>query len=103
GLGSRFGRPLAFSCVVAVGAALVVALSLTPAMALTLFRNAPLLRKESPVIRWLGTRYQALLGRLTRTPKPAFLAVLLLAVVGAVVVPQLRQSPVPLFKETDFL
>ena len=103
GLGSRFGRPLAFSYVVAVAGALLVALTLTPALALTLYRNAPLLRRESPVIRWLGTRYQALLGRLTRTAKPAFAAVVLLAVVGAVVVPQLQQSPVPLFKETDFL
>src|SRR5438270_406321 len=75
GLGSRFGRPLAFSYVVAVLAALVVALTLTPALAVALFRHAPLLRKESPVIRWLGTRYQALLERLTRTARPAFLAV----------------------------
>src|SRR5207248_2682413 len=37
GLGSRFGRPLALSYVVAVVAALVVALSLTPALALTPF------------------------------------------------------------------
>jgi len=103
GLGNRFGRPLAFSYVVAVAAALLVALTLTPALALTVFRNAPLLRRESPVIRWLGTRYQSLLGRLTRTARPAFAAVVLLAVAGAVVVPQLHQSPVPLFKETDFL
>src|SRR5581483_10862868 len=71
GLGNRFGRPLAFSYVVAVAAALLVALTLTPALALTVFRNAPLLRRESPVIRWLGTRYQSLLGRLTRTARPA--------------------------------
>lgn len=35
--------------------------------------------------------------------KPALLIVAVLAVAGVVVVPQLRQSPVPLFKETDFL
>jgi Cu/Ag efflux pump CusA len=68
-----------------------------------LFSRAPLLRRESPVVRWLGARYERGLTGAIRSPGPAFLAVVLLAVAGAVVVPQLRPSPVPLFKETDFL
>ncbi|HEV8626141.1 MAG TPA: efflux RND transporter permease subunit, partial [Acidimicrobiia bacterium] len=84
-------------------AALAVALSVAPALAFVLFSRAPLLRRESPVVRWLGARYEGLLTRVTRTARPAFLTVVVLAVAGPVVVPQLRQSPVPLFKETDFL
>ena len=103
GLGSRFGRPLALSYVVAVAAALLVALTVAPALALVLFSRSPLVRRESPIVRWLGARYERLLTRATRSAKPAFLTVVVLAVAGAVVVPQLRQSPVPLFKETDFL
>lgn len=103
GLGSRFGRPLALSYVGAVAAALVVALTVAPALAFLLFSRAPLLRRESPVVRWLGSRYEGALTRATRSAKPAFLTVVALAVAGAVVVPQLQQSPVPLFKETDFL
>jgi CzcA family heavy metal efflux pump len=103
GLGSRFGRPLALSYAVAVGSALVVALTVAPALAFVLFSRAPLLRRESPVIRWLGGRYERVLSRATRSAKPALLAVVALAVAGAAIVPQLRQSPVPLFKETDFL
>jgi len=103
GLGSRFGRPLALSYAVAVAAALVVALSLAPALAFVLFSRAPLLRRESPIVRWLGGRYERILTRATRSAKPVLLTVTALAVVGAAVVPQLRQSPVPLFKETDFL
>jgi CzcA family heavy metal efflux pump len=103
GLGSRFGRPLALSYVLALAAALAVTLTVTPALALAVFSGAPLLRRESPVIRWLGSRYQGLLARATRSPRPAFLAVVLIALAGVVVVPQLRHSPVPLFKETDFL
>ncbi len=103
GLGSRFGRPLALSYVGAVAAALVVALTVAPALAFVLFSRAPLLRRESPVVRRLGARYESLLARTTRSAKPAFLVVAALAVAGVVVVPQLQQSPVPLFKETDFL
>src|SRR2546421_8582729 len=54
GLGSRFGRPLALSYAVAVAAALVVALSVAPSLAFVLFSRAPLLRRESPVLPWLG-------------------------------------------------
>ncbi|HEV8625083.1 MAG TPA: efflux RND transporter permease subunit, partial [Acidimicrobiia bacterium] len=66
GLGSRFGRPLALSYAVAVAAALAVALSVAPALAFVLFSRAPLLRRESPVVRWLGARYEGLLTRVTR-------------------------------------
>jgi CzcA family heavy metal efflux pump len=103
GLGSRFGRPLALSYAVAVASALAVALTVAPALAFVLFSRAPMLRRESPVVRWLGTRYERLLTRLTRSARPALLTVVVLAVAGVVVVPQLRESPVPLFKETDFL
>ena len=103
GLGSRFGRPLALSYVGAVAAALVMALTVAPALAFVLFSRAPLLRRESPVVRWLGARYEVVLTRATRSARPAFLTVAVLAVAGVVVVPQLQQSPVPLFKETDFL
>ena len=103
GLGSRFARPLALSYAVAVAAALVVALTVAPALAFVLFSRAPLLRRESPIVRWIGVRYERVLTRATRSARPAVLTVVLLAVAGVVVVPQLRQSPVPLFKETDFL
>src|SRR5204862_5739662 len=60
-------------------------------------------RRESPVVRWLGARYEGVLTRATRSTRPVFLTIVVLAVAGTAVVPQLRQSPVPLFKETDFL
>jgi CzcA family heavy metal efflux pump len=103
GLGSHFGRPLALSYALSVAAALVVALTVTPALSLALFHRAPMLRRESPIIRRLGGGYERLLARTTRTARPAVLGIIALAVAGIVVVPQLRQSPVPLFKETDFL
>src|SRR5581483_12148037 len=68
-----------------------------------LFSRAPLLRRESPIVRRLAGGYERVLTRATRSARPAFLTIVILAVAGVVVVPQLQQSPVPLFKETDFL
>jgi CzcA family heavy metal efflux pump len=103
GLGSSFGRPLALSYVLALVVSMVVAATVTPALTAVVFSRAPLLRRESPVMGWLGRHYHRLLSRALRTPRPAFLALAVIALAGLVVVPQLRQSPVPTFKETDFL
>ncbi|HEY3240077.1 MAG TPA: efflux RND transporter permease subunit [Acidimicrobiia bacterium] len=103
GLGREFGRPLALSYGLALAASLVVAMTVTPAVAVTVFSKAPLARRESPVMGWLARRYQTLLSRLVGNPRLALVAVAALALTGVLVVPQVRQSPVPTFKETDFL
>jgi CzcA family heavy metal efflux pump len=103
GLGSAFGRPLALSYVLALAISMMVALTVTPALAVFLFSGAPLARRESPLMGWLGSRYHGLLSRAIKTPRPAFVTLAVIAVAGLLVVPQLRQSPVPTFKETDFL
>ena len=51
GLSGAFFQPLAISYGLAVLASLVVALTVTPAMALILLRNAPIERHESPLAR----------------------------------------------------
>jgi Cu/Ag efflux pump CusA len=103
GLGREFGRPLALSYGLALVASLVVAMIFTPALAVAMFAKAPLTRRESPVLDWLGLRYQALLSRLMGNARAALVAAGAIALVGLAVVPQLKQSPVPTFKETDFL
>jgi CzcA family heavy metal efflux pump len=103
GLGSAFGRPLALSYMLALVVSLLVALTITPAVGALVFSKAPVGRRESPVIGWLARRYHGLLSRGLRTPRPAFLTLAVIAVAGLVAVPQLKQSPVPTFKETDFL
>jgi Cu/Ag efflux pump CusA len=55
------------------------------------------------LLAWAGRHYARLLGRGIRSTKPALLLLGVLALTGVVVVPQLWQSPLPTFKETDFL
>jgi CzcA family heavy metal efflux pump len=103
GVSGAFFRPLVLSYGLAVLASLVVAMTVTPAMALILLRRAPLERRESPVARWLQRAYTAALARIIERPKPALAVVVLTAAAGVAIVPQLGESLFPVFKERDFL
>jgi len=103
GLTGAFFQPLAFSYALAVLVSMVVALTVTPALSLILLRNAPLERRQSPLVRWLQRGYVALLGRIIRSPRPAMASVVVIALLGLAVVPFLGQSLLPDFKERDFL
>jgi Cu/Ag efflux pump CusA len=87
---------------------MVVALTVTPALCLLLLRNVPLERCESPLLRWLQRGYEALLGRIIRILRPAFLvtgvlATSALALVGFAVLPALGTPMLPSFKEPDVM
>jgi CzcA family heavy metal efflux pump len=103
GLSGAFFRPLALSYALALLASMVVALTVTPALALLLLRNAPLESRESPIVPWLQRAYNAILSRIIRTPRPALATVSLMVVAGLVVTPRLGKELLPSFKERDFL
>ncbi len=103
GLSGAFFQPLVISYALAVLASLFVALTVTPAMAFILLRNAPVERRESPVARILQRGYSRLLARIVRTARPAFAMVGAISVLGILVFSQLGQSLLPDFKERDFL
>jgi CzcA family heavy metal efflux pump len=103
GLSGAFFQPLVVSYGLAVLASLFVALTVTPAMAYLLMRNAPLDRQRSPISRRLQDAYAAAIGRVLRTTKPAFLTVGAVSMIGLGVWPQLGTSLLPDFKERDFL
>ncbi len=103
GLSGAFFQPLALSYVLAIGASMLVALTVTPALSAMLLRNAPLENRESPLVRVLHGSYQAVLSRVVRTPLPAYSVVGVIALAGALVVPLLGQELLPSFKERDFL
>jgi len=104
GLTGSFFRPLALSYALAVLASLVVALTVTPALALLLLHRAPLERREASVlVRWLQRVYSAGLARVVRRPRWAYATVALFIAAGVGVAPLLGESLFPQFKERDFL
>ncbi len=103
GLTGAFFRPLALSYALAVLASLVVALTVTPALALLLLRGAPLERRGSPVVGWLQRGYTAALSRVVQRPVWAYATVAVVVAAGIAVVPSLGESLFPTFKERDFL
>jgi CzcA family heavy metal efflux pump len=103
GLSGAFFRPLALAYALALLVSMAVALTVTPAMAFLLLRNAPLDQRESPIIPWLQRRYSRLLARTIRTPRIAYGLVGLIVVAGLLIMPFLGQSLLPSFKERDFL
>jgi CzcA family heavy metal efflux pump len=103
GLTGAFFKPLALSYVLAVGASLIIALTVTPALALILLAKAPLERRQPPLVRWLQRGYGALLGRILFRPRRAYGLASLTVVAGIAVMPFLGQSLLPNFKERDFL
>ena len=103
GLSGAFFRPLALAYALAVLTSMVVALTVTPALALILLRNAPLDRRDAPLVRGLKRGYAALLARVLARPPAVFAAAAALLVSGFAVTPLLGQSLLPDFKERDFL
>ena len=103
GLSGAFFQPLVISYGLAVLASLGVALTVTPALAYILLRNAPIERQRSPITRRLQDVYGRAVSRIVRSTRPAFVSVGLVSMVGLAIWPQLGQSLLPDFKERDFL
>jgi Cu/Ag efflux pump CusA len=103
GLTGAFFRPLALSYTLAMAASMVVALTVTPALALLLLHGAPIERRKSPLVGWLQRIYTAGLSRIIVRPVAAYVTFGVLTLVGIGVYPHLGQSLFPGFKERDFL
>ncbi len=103
GLIGAFFRPLALSYTFAIVASMGVALTVSPALTLTLLRGVPIERRFSPLVGWLQKGYTAGLSRVIRRPVAAYLTFALVTLAGVAVYPHLGQSLFPGFKERDFL
>src|SRR6266496_3846448 len=103
GLIGSFFQPLALSYTLAIVASMGVALTVSPALTLTLLRGVPIERRFSPLVGWLQKGYTAGLSRVIRRPVAAYLTFALVTLAGVAVYPHLGQSLFPGFKERDFL
>ncbi len=103
GLAGSFFRPLALAYVLAIVASMLVALTVTPALALMLLPGAPERRREAPLIRELKRLYRCALPWFVARPAASITFVLLAFAATALAVPQLGEEFMPNFQETDFL
>jgi len=103
GLSGSFFQPLAQAYVLAALAAMVIALTLTPALLLILLSNVRLRHRVSPIVPPLHRAYDRILGGVLRAPLVAYGTLALVMAVGLAVTPLLGQELLPAFKERDFL
>jgi CzcA family heavy metal efflux pump len=96
-----FFQPLAFSYALAILVSMVIALTVTPALALLLLSRTKD-RRDAPLVRWLKRRYEAGLSRVIHKPLSAVATVGALLLVGLFVGQGLGHNLYPEFKENDF-
>jgi CzcA family heavy metal efflux pump len=102
-LTGSFFRPLAIAYGLAVLASMLVALTVTPALAMILLPSAHLGASDPPVIGWCKRRYRSVLEPFVRRPRWAVGTVVAAIVAGALVLPNLGEDLFPNFKEHDLL
>ena len=102
GLTGAFFRPLALAYVLAILGSLLVALTITPALALLLLPKH-LHDRESRVNARLKDRYRRLLPAFVDRPRTALVSLVLMLGLTVVIVPLLGEEFLPRFREYDFL
>ena len=98
-----FFEPLALSYALAVTAATVVALTVTPALSALLFSVGAPAHRESPLLARLRPRYAGLLTRFMRRPRMPLVVAGACLLVGLAALPLLDTSAIPTFKDRDVL
>lgn len=101
GIEGRMLRPLGLAYIVAIMASLVVALTVTPALAAYLLPSSKALEteEESWIVRALKGAYARTLGPVLRHPLPVMAGAGALVVVAVAAVPTLGRSFLPEFQE----
>ena len=103
GIAGRLFAPLGIAYILATLASLVVALTLTPALASLLLSGRRLPEQEPPLYKWLKPRYGALLERVERRSRAVLVVAGLLTLAGLAVLPFLGGSFLPELKEGHFI
>jgi Cu/Ag efflux pump CusA len=98
-----FFEPLILAYALAAVAALVVAMTVTPALSFLLFSRGSTLHRESPLLRGLRPLYDGVLSRVIGRPRAVLIGAAAAVAVGIAVVPMLSTSLIPSFKDRDLL
>jgi CzcA family heavy metal efflux pump len=103
GVAGSFFRPLAIAYVLAILASLLVALTVTPALALLLLPRGGGRGTDAPLVRALKRRYRRILPAVVARPQRALVYVGVAFGATLLVLPFLGQDFLPRFAERDFL
>lgn len=100
GVSGALFQPMAVSYALAVLGAMLVALTVTPALSMILLSKTDLEIKPSPVVSRLQSGYERNLSRTVKSPGLANIAIIVLVVAAIVAIPFLRQGQaIPRFQE----
>ncbi len=94
GIASAFVRPMVLSYVLALGTSLIVALLVTPTLAVLLLGDHGKARRLSPIDRWLIRGFDRAAPPIMAHPGPVLVASVLLAGVGLATLTQVKSGPV---------
>ena len=103
GLQGKFFAPLALSYIIAIMVSLLVALTLTPALAYLFFQRGVRNTGETRLQTWLKKIYVRALGRITRGPAAIMFFVFVLCVGAIAVLPFFGGEFLPEFREGHFV
>ncbi len=103
GVAGEFFRPLALAYGLAILASTLVALTITPVLALLLLRTKRGIERPSPLASYLARTYEPLLRRAVARPKQLFVGTSLLLLGTGLLSSSLREEFLPHFAENDFL
>jgi CzcA family heavy metal efflux pump len=99
GLQGSFFAPLALSYILAILASLLVALTVTPALACLIFNNGVGKSEEPRLQRWLKAGYRRVLGLIARWPRALIAVVIVICAVALTRLPAGKGGFLPDFRE----
>ena len=103
GLQGKFFAPLALAYIIAIMVSLLVALTLTPALAFVMFGRGVRETKEPRLQTWLKRLYVGALGRIAKAPGVVIVLVLLVCAAAALKLPGMGKEFLPEFREGHFV
>lgn len=103
GLQGSFFAPLALSYILAILASLLVALTVTPALACLFYERGVRKHEDPPLQRWLKAAYRKVLGGIARRPRTVIVAVVILCAAALTELPVGKGEFLPDFREGHFV
>lgn len=107
GIEGRLLKPLGIAFIVALAASTVVALTLTPVLCSYLLagndkKESEKLNKEPKTAKWMREKYERLLEKVLKSPRPCLIGVAVLFVASIIIFFTLGRSFLPGFNEGSF-